>query len=132
MAEETQNLIVGQQPLASTSGVHQLPAGAASSLPMPPARPPKRNPILTHDDMVKVIRGGGSVIINGEVIAHEHLLPTEAELAKGDADRTAAATASFDQQIAALSRQRSLLTDTAKAPETKPTEPAKSLADKPK
>jgi hypothetical protein len=113
---ENDTIQVGQVPV----GVQQA-SSPAPPPPAPPARPPARRPKLDHAAMVAVIRAGGSVIHGGQVIAHEHLLPTEEELARGDADREADAAAALDAQIAALTARRARLAAAA-APASKPAE----------
>lgn len=104
MAEE-QTVVLGQQPI----GVRQNLTPSASNLPTPPPRPPRRNPKLTRDDMIKVIREGGSVIHQGEMITHESQLPTEEDISRGDKDREETARQSLDDQIASLNRRRDAL-----------------------
>jgi hypothetical protein len=61
---------------------------------------------LTRQQMEDTIRQGGSVIIDGRSYASIESLPSEADLAKGDESREKALLATFDQQLANISRQR--------------------------
>jgi hypothetical protein len=65
---------------------------------------------MTLDEMKAVIDAGGSVLVrkgNGKVLAtrHEHL-PSEAELAKGDPAKEAAAREALDARIKLLQAER--------------------------
>lgn len=71
---------------------------AVSPEVVPAPRPPKRDPNLSRADMEKIIDFGGSVMHKGEIIAHKHLLPDDAELARGDSDRELAALEAIEKQ----------------------------------
>ena len=61
---------------------------------------------LTRAQMEKVIAGGGSVMLDsGEIVSDLASLPTEAQLAKGDASREAAAREAILRQRALLDAQ---------------------------
>lgn len=64
---------------------------------------------LTREQMARVIEDGGSVLHGGRLITRLEHLPTEADLAKGNPEREAAAAAALDAQIAALMIQRDQL-----------------------
>jgi hypothetical protein len=57
---------------------------------------------LTRDEMAAVIAGGGSVLYEGRTIWRAQDLPSEADLAQGDPEKEAAASASLQEQIAQL------------------------------
>lgn len=120
MADQS-SVTFGQQP------INPRPHPSSVDVPRPPAMPPKRNPKLSRQDMVKTIQEGGSVIHKGMVIAHEDLLPTDDEMAEGDAAAQADLAKTIDSQIAYLqARQARLMEDaTRPKPEVK-TEPPKS------
>ena len=65
--------------------------------------------VLSREEMVKVIAGGGGVIYNGRIITRVDRLPSEAELAKGDPEKEAATLAEIEKQIAELQAQKALL-----------------------
>lgn len=60
---------------------------------------------LTRGQMEQAIREGGSVLYGGQVITRIDHLPSEAELAKGDADKEAAAASDLQALIDALQAQ---------------------------
>jgi hypothetical protein len=66
-------------------------------------------PGLTRQQMAKVIEGGGSVLVGGEIVTDATLLPPEHVLAQGDAEREAAAEAELEAQIGSLAAQRAAL-----------------------
>lgn len=78
-------------------------------------------PVMSRDDMMKVLRDGGSVLHGGRIIAHEHDLPTEADLARhsGNADQVAAAKEALLARKKALDAELAAL-DAGPAPEVKP------------
>lgn len=79
---------------------------------------------LTRDEMEAVIRNGGSVLHKGQHLTHIEHLPTEGDLAEGDAAAIQAALDGIAAQRAALDEQeRKLLA--SRAP-TAPAAPAKS------
>jgi hypothetical protein len=61
--------------------------------------------MLSRDEMVKIIAGGGSVLHGGRIISREADLPSEADLAQGDPARAADVAADLQAQIAALQAQ---------------------------
>lgn len=61
---------------------------------------------LTHQEMVDIIRGGASVIVDGRSYTTVESLPSEAALAEGDEAKEKALIAHYEQQIAQISRQR--------------------------
>jgi hypothetical protein len=67
---------------------------------------------LTYEGMQEVIKAGGSVLINGSLIAHEAGLPSEATIAKGDAAREEIARKNLLAQRAALDAELARLGDT--------------------
>ena len=67
------------------------------------------NPTLSRDEMVRIIEGGGSVMIGQTVVARVQDLPSPAVLALGDPAAEAATARDLDAQIADLQRQRALL-----------------------
>jgi cell division septation protein DedD len=84
-------------------------------------------PGLTRAQMVKVIEGGGSVLVGGEIITDATLLPPEHVLARGDAEREAAAEAELEAQIGSLAAQKAALRrrrEEAQARASPPQEPA--------
>lgn len=64
---------------------------------------------LSRDEMVGVIRGGGSVIHEGILHTSVDTLPTEADLASGNAEKTADVLAGIAAQRAALDAQEQKL-----------------------
>jgi len=82
---------------------------------------------LTRDEMEAVIKGGGSVLYQGRTLSSVAQLPSVAELAQGDPDKEAAATADLQAQIAQLQQQLATLQPSApaaKSSKKKPTDPA--------
>ena len=65
--------------------------------------------MLTYEGMKKVIEQGGGVSYGSAIITDVKALPTKAQLAKGNAKKTAAASAELDAQIAALQAQKAAL-----------------------
>lgn len=65
---------------------------------------------LTREGMEKVVRAGGSVTYGNAHLWRVEDLPTEAQLAKGDQRKAAAAQATIQEQIAALQAQLGMLT----------------------
>lgn len=63
---------------------------------------------MNKKQMIDVVRGGGGVFYGGKLIRTEAGLPSDAELAKTDAEKQAAA-ADLDAQIVALQAQRAEL-----------------------
>lgn len=86
--------------------------------------------------MIAVIDGGGSVMLNGVNISNKNRedLPTEAELAKGDKVKEAAAKVSLEAQQQEIAKQLALLADAKKEDKnvkveaTKPEEKAKGVS----
>jgi hypothetical protein len=64
---------------------------------------------LTRAGMEHVLRSGGTVLLDGELLESAADLPSEADLAKGDAQRTAQVRQAIDNQIATLQQQRTQL-----------------------
>jgi hypothetical protein len=64
---------------------------------------------LTREGMVAAVRRGGSVLHKGAVINDERKLPSEADLAQGDARATQQALAGLDAQQRELDAQRQKL-----------------------
>lgn len=64
---------------------------------------------LTRAGMEHVIRSGGSVVHEGKVYSKMEHLPSEADLAKGDADAEAAALENINRQRAQLDAQEAQL-----------------------
>jgi hypothetical protein len=64
---------------------------------------------LTHEALQAIIRNGGSVLHNGVVIDKVADLPDESELAQGDLKRLETVETSLDDQIAALTREKTKL-----------------------
>jgi len=64
---------------------------------------------LTRAEMEDVIRGGGSILWQGQIVAHIGQLPSEADLAAGDPALEAAARAALDAQILALTQAKARL-----------------------
>lgn len=75
---------------------------------------------ISREKMENIIRGGGSVMFEGNIITDVKQLPTEAELAKGDESREQAAIAQLQAQKRELERQLSLLQNKGEAPATDP------------
>ena len=73
---------------------------------------------LTREQMERAIDEGGSVLYQGRILTSKEQLPSEAELAKGDANREEAARRELQAQIARLSAELSLLQPAA--PEAAP------------
>jgi len=69
--------------------------------------------------MEAAIAEGGSVLYDGRIVARAADLPSEADLARGDARKEAAVAAQIDAQIAALAAQRETLRGVAEAFEEK-------------
>lgn len=115
---DTAPLTLGQQSVGFGPQGFGPGGNARAPLPLPPEGPPKRNPVLTRADMETVIRHGGSVSHNGRVIGHEHLLPTDEELAAGDDQQTARVAAQHEANIAysqAMLKRLGVDTETASA-----------------
>lgn len=70
---------------------------------------------LTHAGMEAVIAAGGSVLHNGKVVTDLGNLPSEVDMARGDAEREKQLAAALDDQIARLQQQKAML----KQPEPK-------------
>lgn len=64
---------------------------------------------LTREGMVQIIRNGGSVLYGSALIWREEDIPSEAQLAKGDARKSVQAAKHIDEQIAELQKQKALL-----------------------
>lgn len=62
--------------------------------------------MLTREEMEQVIREGGAVAHQNRLLTRIEDLPDEIELAQGDQERMANATAAIDRQIAELTAQR--------------------------
>lgn len=60
---------------------------------------------LTHASMQRIVRQGGGIMYGHAVLTTPESLPTEAQLAKGDAVKMAAAAENIRQQMAALQAQ---------------------------
>lgn len=60
---------------------------------------------LTREDMEQVIRGGGSILHKGQHLTRIEHLPTEADLAEGDAAASQAALDGITAQRVALDEQ---------------------------
>lgn len=60
---------------------------------------------LTRAEMEAVIAGGGSVMYRGQTINQVGLLPTQAELAKGDPEQEKVVTSELQAQVEALQKQ---------------------------
>lgn len=88
-------LTFGQQPVAN-----RMPPAMRTTPPPMVDLPVKRNPVLSRADMVEVIRKGGAIAHGGQVIAHEHLLPTAEELAQDDEAEKARLVATHEALIA--------------------------------
>lgn len=68
--------------------------------------------MLSRKEMVDIIvNRKESVILNGNIIDNVNDLPSEAELAKGDSKREAAARESLEAQMKALKDQLAILDD---------------------
>jgi hypothetical protein len=93
------------------SSVAEIPQDDKELGTLKPARDERGQ--LTRDAMVATINAGGSVIHGGELITNVDDLPTEAELAKGDAEREKQVAAALDDQIAKLQQQKSSLKHSA-------------------
>lgn len=66
---------------------------------------------LTRKQMESVIDSGGSVMYNGRIIAHKHVLPSEAQLAAGNPAMEKEATVLLTDEIAKLNAQLAALKD---------------------
>jgi hypothetical protein len=64
---------------------------------------------LTYAAMEATINQGGSVLVGDAVVSNLDDLPSEEELAKGDADRERQLASAFDAQIAELTARKSRL-----------------------
>jgi hypothetical protein len=73
--------------------------------------------MLNREDMIKIIKEGGSVMYNGEVYNNVEKLPSEASMAKGDKVREAAARQSLKAQIEAANKQLAMLSDGGEDPD---------------
>jgi hypothetical protein len=69
---------------------------------------------LSREEMLNLIRKRESVLYDGRVISSVDELPSEAELAKGDADKEAAAKKSLLAQKAVLETQLAMLSEVDK------------------
>lgn len=83
--------------------------------------------MLTHEQRVAVIQGGGSVHFNGQIFDSLAALPGEAHFVADDADRKAMAKAALETKILALEQELARVNATAgssppapKAPDAKP------------
>ena len=72
--------------------------------------------VRDRKEMEAAIQEGGSVLYAGRVVSRAEDLPSEVELARGDAEKEAVVAARIDAQIAALSAQRAKLGPQATAP----------------
>jgi hypothetical protein len=70
---------------------------------------------LTRAEMIEILGRNESVIYNGKVIKSVGDLPSEAELAKGDKTKEAAATQSLQEQKKEIERQLALLSESKDA-----------------
>lgn len=73
--------------------------------------------MLTRAQMEQAIQDGGSVVVNGQILSRIDDLPSEADLAQGDAAKEQAARAALDQQIARLLSERAKLSQEAQPQE---------------
>jgi DNA uptake protein ComE-like DNA-binding protein len=71
---------------------------------------------LTRKEMEAAIAIGGSVLYKGQMLWQAGQLPTEADLAEGDAAQSAVVASSLDIQIAALQAQRDRMSIAMDAP----------------
>lgn len=89
---------------------------------------------MTRKEMIQVLQEGGSVLYQGSVITRYEDLPTEAELAKGDAAAEAAAKNSLQAEIERLKAQLTYLDGdkpaAKKVEETAKEAPAEKVAEK--
>ena len=89
----------------------QEPQTLAGVPPVDPMQEAERDEsgMLTHEGMLSVLRAGGSVILNGSIITDPRNLPSEAQLAKGNAAKEAQARQNLDAQIARLQAEKAVL-----------------------
>lgn len=71
---------------------------------------------LSRAEMAQVIQGGGSVLYLGRTLTSLAQLPSEAELAEGDPEQSAAVVSALDAQIQALQAQRDKLAMAGQSP----------------
>lgn len=80
--------------------------------------------MLSREEMVRVIEGGGSICHNGAILTHVNQLPKEEQIASTP-DEKALAAQKLQSQIDELNARLASITPPE---ETKPATPAKSAA----
>jgi len=68
-------------------------------------------PKLSYQEFSDVLKKGGSVLYEGQVISNVSQLPSRADMTKGDKAREESTRQYYDDQIAQLSRERAKLND---------------------
>ncbi|MHC5541214.1 hypothetical protein ACYOEI_23580, partial [Singulisphaera rosea] len=83
-----------------------------------------------RSEMEEIIRSGGSIMHEGQVITRVEDLPTDADLAEGDPELEASTLEDIDSQIAKLNAQRDRLKTPVADRPPKPTSAASPQAGK--